>query len=215
MTVVPVGAALPNGIVVGEQLAWSDPREGDFRNAIHSIREDDTVPMDRRVLIQRVGNVQRDGLALVEPQEWRWHRAVDRHRGRAPVTNRDRRAADDQIEDLVLPPPSNTDALFTPRKCWEQTIEPSEAGKGGAASPQEIPPVHRDATVRSAQAHPSTWNAVAEVERLRWLWASMSVDCIHGLLVCMIQVILAEWRGHKPQVWFQPSRLNPPGLRTP
>ena len=115
MTVVPVGAALADGIVVGEHLAGSDPREGNLRNAIHSIREDDTVPMDRRVFVQLVGHVQRDGLALPEAQEWRGHRAVDRHCGRAAVTNPDRRTANGQVEHAVTSlRPRHADSLCTP-----------------------------------------------------------------------------------------------------
>ena len=56
MAVIPVGAALPDGKLIGEGLARRDAMEGQTRNAVHWIGQNDAVPMDRGRFGKAVGD---------------------------------------------------------------------------------------------------------------------------------------------------------------
>ncbi len=86
MAVIPIGAGLPHGKFIGKGLTRSNAGEADAGNAIHLERQDQTMPVDRRVFLQMVGDREADILPLLQPDERRGQRAVDHHRmGRAPA----------------------------------------------------------------------------------------------------------------------------------
>ena len=47
MTVVPIGAALPDGKSGGKSLAWRDSGEADAGDAVQFIGQQNSMPMDR------------------------------------------------------------------------------------------------------------------------------------------------------------------------
>src|SRR3546814_21152029 len=57
MAVIPVGAVLDDWELVGEGGPWLDAREADAGHAVHVERQDEAVPVDGRVLIERVLDV--------------------------------------------------------------------------------------------------------------------------------------------------------------
>ncbi|MNJ36596.1 hypothetical protein D3C77_313900 [compost metagenome] len=79
MAVIPVGARLLQRELIDEGLARLDAGEADPRHPVHLERQQQAVPVDRRVLVQRVGHRQAHVLALAHPQQGRGQEAVDRH----------------------------------------------------------------------------------------------------------------------------------------
>ena len=78
MAVVPVGARLPNLEAIGEGRAGLDAGEAHHRHAVHGVGQQHAVPMDRGVLVQAIGDVDGDVLALFPAQGWTRDLAVDR-----------------------------------------------------------------------------------------------------------------------------------------
>ena len=68
MAVEPVGAVLHDGKAVGESFTRRDTRITDPRYTVLLIRQDQAVPVDRRVLGQVVCHVDRDIFTFLEPQ---------------------------------------------------------------------------------------------------------------------------------------------------
>ena len=64
MAVVPVRAGLPDLETVGESRARLDAGEAHHRHAVHILRQQDAVPVDRGVLVEAVDDVDRHLLAL-------------------------------------------------------------------------------------------------------------------------------------------------------
>jgi hypothetical protein len=82
--VIPVRAALPRVEAVGERLAGRYAVKAHARHPVHVRRQQDAVPMNRRVGGERVVHAQDDGVAFAEAQHRSRQRAVhDRADGRA------------------------------------------------------------------------------------------------------------------------------------
>jgi len=64
MGVIPVSAGLSDFEAIVEGFPWRDAFKADARHTIHLIRQDNTVPMYRRLLVQTVGDMQRHRIAL-------------------------------------------------------------------------------------------------------------------------------------------------------
>ena len=96
--VVPVAAALLHLEAIGKGLAGWDAVEADAGYAVHLVRQDDAVPVDRRVLAQAVGHAHGHGVALAPAQRRTGQHAVDGggHHQLAGVVHG--RLVDDQIE---------------------------------------------------------------------------------------------------------------------
>ena len=70
MAVIPVGARLLDGELVGEGLARRDAVEADGRHAVHIERQDQAVPVDGRGFLQVIGDVDGDLFAFLEAKLW-------------------------------------------------------------------------------------------------------------------------------------------------
>ena len=68
MAVEPVGPALTDGEAIGERFPRRYTGIADLRHAILLKGQDQAVPVHRRVLVEVVGHVDRDFLALPKPQ---------------------------------------------------------------------------------------------------------------------------------------------------
>src|SRR3546814_10128389 len=85
MTVIPIGARLPDRKFIGEGLARRDAGETDAGHAVHVKRQDQPVPVDRTILVrQPVGDViapLRPFLQLHERagEEWKGTRLISSH----------------------------------------------------------------------------------------------------------------------------------------
>ena len=79
MAVVPIGTGLLHGKAILEGLAWADAREAQARNAIHRGRQQDTVPVNGGILVERVPHAD-DGLCPVP-----FARPLHRHSEPAPL----------------------------------------------------------------------------------------------------------------------------------
>ena len=77
MAVVPIGPRLADRELIDEGLAGLDARKADARHAIILKRQQQAVPMDRRVLGERVGNRKADVLAFLEANQRAGDAAVD------------------------------------------------------------------------------------------------------------------------------------------
>ena len=77
MAVIPIGARLANREVVGERLARANAREADARHAIHLEGQQNAMPVDGGVFIQRVGDGEARVLAFAKAYKRRRQRAVD------------------------------------------------------------------------------------------------------------------------------------------
>ena len=111
MAVVPVGAVLFDLEAIGEGFAGFDPVVADARHPIHVRRQNKTVPMNGRVCVQRVGDVDDDVLAFREPQGWPRNAAIYDHRG--TVLSRD---VDDGIPDRQVIGPRNRAARINAKQ---------------------------------------------------------------------------------------------------
>ena len=69
VAVVPVGARLADRELVDEGLAGLDAGEADARHAVHLERHEQAMPVDRGVLVQRVGDREPDALAFLQPDQ--------------------------------------------------------------------------------------------------------------------------------------------------
>ena len=77
MAVIPIGARLDDREFVGESRARLDAGKGDAGHAVHLERQEQPVPVDRAVLIQRILDVQPDLLPLAQPDQRPGDGAVD------------------------------------------------------------------------------------------------------------------------------------------
>src|SRR5581483_6037283 len=76
MAVVPVRARLPHFEAIHVGLAWAYAVEAETWDSIHVRRQENAVPVNRRVLVQRVRHTHRDRVALSPAKSWRRNRAV-------------------------------------------------------------------------------------------------------------------------------------------
>ena len=100
VAVIPVGAGLDDREGVGEGLARLDPVEADRRHAVLLIRQDQAMPVDRGVLVEIVGDVERHLFAFREPQHRPRRRAVEADPGAFEVAGVDFDPIDD---DVIFP----------------------------------------------------------------------------------------------------------------
>ncbi len=66
---VPVGAVLDDRKLVGERRLGKDPGEADARHPVHVKRQNEAMPVDRRILIERVLDMDADVLPFAQPDE--------------------------------------------------------------------------------------------------------------------------------------------------
>ena len=71
MAVVPEGPRLNDRKLIDEGLPRLDPREADAWHAVHLERQQQAVPVDRGVFVQRVGHGQAGILTLPKPEHRR------------------------------------------------------------------------------------------------------------------------------------------------
>ena len=102
MTVIPIRAALLDGKLGSESLPRCNSRIANTRDAIHLIRQQNAVPMNRAHRSEAVVNPQSDRRAFAPPQSRRGHRAIDRRGGLHSSRERHWRVADCQIK--LCPP---------------------------------------------------------------------------------------------------------------
>src|SRR3546814_3758332 len=69
MAVIPIGAALPQRKFIDEGRARFDPRETDAWHPIHLKGNDQAVPVNRAVLIERVLDVEAHILSFARSEE--------------------------------------------------------------------------------------------------------------------------------------------------
>ena len=69
VAVVPVGARLLHRELIAVRLARMDAREAEAGHAVHVGGQQDAVPVNRRVLVKAVRDVQGDGVPLPPPQQ--------------------------------------------------------------------------------------------------------------------------------------------------
>src|SRR3546814_2354694 len=69
MAVIPVGAVLHDREFVGESRLRQDAGKADAGHAVHVEGQDEAVPVDGRVLVQRVFDVDPDILAFAKADE--------------------------------------------------------------------------------------------------------------------------------------------------
>ena len=97
MAVIPVGTGLPDLEPIGEGLTRPDAAKAHHRHAVHLVGHEDAVPVDRRILLQAIGDVHRHVLAFGPAQRRTGDLAIDgKHAARLAV-DRDSRAIDDEI----------------------------------------------------------------------------------------------------------------------
>src|SRR5581483_11295748 len=100
MTVIPVGAVLPDAKLVSKSFARLDTREADAGHAIHVGRHQHTVPMNRREVLQAVSHAQGDILTFSQPDLWTGYGAIDRPRRGHAIADTKRGLTDGQIDCL-------------------------------------------------------------------------------------------------------------------
>ena len=71
VAVVPIGAGLDDVEFIIEGRPRHDPGEADARNAVHLERDEQALPVERGVLVQRIGHRQPDVLAFSKAQQRR------------------------------------------------------------------------------------------------------------------------------------------------
>ena len=98
MAVVPVRARLPHLEAIHVGLARTNAVEAETWHAVHVRGQENAVPVNRRVLVERVRHAQRDRVAFLPPQRRRWHRAVHGERHSRVPREVHRRFADAQVE---------------------------------------------------------------------------------------------------------------------
>ena len=98
MGVIPIRARLDHREAVLESLARRDPGIGQAGHAIHLEGKKNAVPVNGGILVQPVGDVERDVIALAPAQHGRRQMTVHGHRPAAAAINGDRCAADIEVE---------------------------------------------------------------------------------------------------------------------
>ena len=98
VAVVPVRAVLPEREAVRERLSRANAGEIDVGHAVHRVRDEQAVPVDRRVLPEPVVHVDDGFLPLAKAQEWTGNGAVDRGRRRAPTPESEGCLPDGEVE---------------------------------------------------------------------------------------------------------------------
>ena len=104
VAVVPVRAVLPQGEAVRKRLARADTGEVHAGDAVHRIRYNHAMPVDRGVLAQGVRHPDDRLLPFAEPEQRPWDGAIDRRRHCPPGAEADRGLGDPQV-DSRLPCP--------------------------------------------------------------------------------------------------------------
>ena len=81
MTVVPVRARLPHLEAIHVRLARTNAMEAETWHAVHIRGQQDAVPVNRRVLVERIRHAQSDRVTFFPAERRRWHRPVhgERH----------------------------------------------------------------------------------------------------------------------------------------
>ncbi len=90
MAVIPIGPRLHDGEVVGEGGSRRDAGKADPGHTVHLERHEQSVPVDRRLLVEAVGHRQPDLLPLFQPDQRRRAGAVDADRVAARAVDRPR-----------------------------------------------------------------------------------------------------------------------------
>ena len=101
MAVIPIGPALPHREPVGERRAGSNTGERDARHAVILKRHEQTVPVQRRIGIERVDDVDRHVLPFAQPDQGAGRAAVDTDRTRRPPVDPHRLARNPQRDRLA------------------------------------------------------------------------------------------------------------------
>lgn len=101
MAVIPICPRLQNGKLIGEGRARPDSGKADAGDAVHVERQDQPVPVDRAVLIERVFNMQPDSLPFLEPDQRPRDRAVDADRMGRLAIDTDHLMGDAQADILA------------------------------------------------------------------------------------------------------------------
>ena len=98
VAVVPVGTGLRYFEPVGERFAGPDTGKTDARHAVHLVRQDDPVPVNRGVHGQPIADADGHGLAFAPAQRRAGKRTIDGG-GQARLAGEvDRRFGDGEIE---------------------------------------------------------------------------------------------------------------------
>ena len=98
VAVVPVGARLSHAKAVREGLTGVNAVKAQSRHTVHVRREEDAVPVNRRLLAQRIGDAEGDGVAFLPTERRRRQRAIDCHSEARCPSEVHRRFADGQLE---------------------------------------------------------------------------------------------------------------------
>src|SRR5262249_18375880 len=98
VAVIPVGSALMNQEAVHEGLVRHDPRKAEAGDAVHRGGHSNSMPMNRGMLLEVIGDRDGHGVALAPMQDRTWDRAVDCGCNRWMPGKIDGRFFDSQIE---------------------------------------------------------------------------------------------------------------------
>ena len=124
MTVPPVGPRLTDGRkVISESLPRPDSGKAHAWNTIELEREQKAVPMDRAILVKRVGNVEAYCLAFLQTYERTRHAAIDCYGMAASPLHDARSLSDGEVDRCsgnFIEPGANV-----------STIQACSAGPGG------------------------------------------------------------------------------------
>ena len=100
MAVIPIGAALPHRELGGEGRARLDAGKRDAGYPVHGGGNQQTVPVNRGLLVEVVDDVEPSGLAFLQADDWPRHRAVEADRLHRAAVDHHRLARDAQ-RDVV------------------------------------------------------------------------------------------------------------------
>ena len=102
VAVPPVCARLTQrGHLVGEGLSGPDAGEAHAGHAIELERDKKAMPVDRTVLVERIGDVEVDRLAFLEPHEWTGNASVHGDPHSAATLHREGAAHDIKIDAVA------------------------------------------------------------------------------------------------------------------
>src|SRR3546814_11470449 len=76
---VPVRARLFDRELINEGRLWLDARKAHAGYPVHLERQDQAVPMERRVLVKCVLDCDPHSLSFLEADQGSWQHAVNRH----------------------------------------------------------------------------------------------------------------------------------------
>ena len=96
--VVPVGAGLAHAEAIRVGRAGADAVEAETGDAVHVGGQEDAVPVNRRVVVERVRHAQRDRVAFAPAKQRPRQRPVDRQRDPLATGDVHPRLADAQVE---------------------------------------------------------------------------------------------------------------------